>query len=143
MAKGRLCEQDWVAALVSTLEVLFIRNDIEDGLLATEFVYLFGGIAYDARLKKWKSTTFNAGDKFILIMKFVRSRTQETVFGSEFVTDYNVSLRPSGETYASPCENYRSEDTKNITVGKFESFRCNAVLMDYIFNLKSNRFLVV
>jgi hypothetical protein len=67
-----------------------------------------GGIQYNAQTRKWEGTAFRAFQKFILRMKFLKTRVagqEETVF------DYSVTINKMGSSYAAPCV-HPSEDPR-------------------------------
>ncbi len=102
-----------------------------------------GGLSYNATTGKWESSRFRVDAKFVLRFKFLKSRMGKDFLGEdEPVHDYNITLTASGSNYAALCEDFfRPNDREIITTNDNEFFRCTASLTEYIFNLKSNRFL--
>src|SRR5262245_53104280 len=63
-----------------------------------------GGLKYNEATKKWEGTPFYPRQKFVLKMKFVRTRTQKGKYSTEGVSDYMVTLTPSGENGSLRCD---------------------------------------
>jgi hypothetical protein len=97
-----------------------------------------GGLAYDAMTKKWIGTALNTNQKFVLRLQY-RGRRETKGYGDETIDDYEVTITDSGKS-----EGYRCHG-KNSLVGVFSSDGrmkpCQAMLVDYKFNLKNGRFL--
>ena len=98
-----------------------------------------GGVFYNATSKRWESTKFRVSDKFVLRLKFLKSRIDDRLGIEEKVIDYNVTLTTAGTDYSAPCKNYPETI---ITVGEWSSLlRCHVNLSEFVFSLKTNRYL--
>jgi hypothetical protein len=87
------------------------------------------GFAYDKTSKNWKGTTFKAEWKFVLRMKHVQSPG-----------DFDVSITPAGSSDAMPCVSSLSL-ARAVQVNEYDLFRCTVLVEDYLFSLRTNRFL--
>jgi hypothetical protein len=102
-----------------------------------------GGVAFDARSQKWQGTVFRPEGKFVLKMEWLKSRVENSKYlGDQRVNDYHVSITQSGGTYPMPCGNGARPDGTVVSIFEGGSFRCEAGLQDYAFNIGTNRFLV-
>jgi hypothetical protein len=100
-----------------------------------------GGLWYNEKTKKWEGASFRAEQKFVLKMNFVRAGVRKEMI-EEQVTDYNIMVTASGKDTSLPCtRNYPNE---TVTVAdQYRSFSCTTVAHDYVFNLRTNRFLSI
>lgn len=102
-----------------------------------------GGISYDEATKKWKGTAFRADEKFVLRLKFLKTRIEKW-YGNENETVYyyNATITASGQNSVEACENDDNSDPKTHRIKEgFPFLFCWASLQQYKFNLKDNRFL--
>lgn len=98
-----------------------------------------GGIAYDASDKKWAGTRLGTDGKFSLSIQHERTTTKKNLSGTgEEVEDYLVSITPTHTLQAATC----FKNNRSNPIFKTDEFRCQTFQADYIFNLKSNRFLL-
>jgi hypothetical protein len=85
------------------------------------------GLAYNKLSKKWNSATFQADEKFVLRMKYLQS------------SDFKVTITPAGSNDALPCVKLGSGA---VQVNDYDLFRCTTLISEYLFSLRTNRFLV-
>jgi len=105
----------------------------------SEAVEAAGGLSYDERAKKWEGAAFNARDKFVLRLKFLRIRVQKSIFGKdETVYDYSVTTTKAGSNSPSPCETHSET---YVTVTELGWVVCHSDFQEYRVALKANRFL--
>jgi hypothetical protein len=100
-----------------------------------------GGLWYNEKTKKWEGASFRAEQKFVLKMNFAGARIQKGMI-EEQVSDYKVMVTASGQDTGLPCtRNYPNE---TVTVAdQYRSFSCTTGAHDYMFNLRTNRFLSI
>jgi hypothetical protein len=101
-----------------------------------------GGLLYDATAKKWQGASFRADNKFVMRMKYVGSRIEQSGSSDWSITEYMVTITEAGKAYASPCSDAGSYEAKPV-LSSNSWIVCNSSLTDYQFNLKTNRFLSV
>jgi hypothetical protein len=103
-----------------------------------------GGLYYNGTTKGWEGSSFKAEQKFILRLKFLRTRMQKGTFifaTDEAVSDYEVTTTQSGSNFAEGCES--DSGAKEITVvDQLGYVNCEESFGRLKFNLKSNRFLL-
>ena len=103
-----------------------------------------GGGWYNSATKRWESHSFKPDSlvysKFSLRMKFVATRPVQTFNRTEYLDDYNVSITPSDSPLPRDCEG--NNDTGIVTV-RLNAMRCSASVLDYMFDLNTNRFLQI
>jgi hypothetical protein len=58
------------------------------------------------------------------------------------VTDYNVTIKASGKDTSLPCTSNDPYDTVTVA-DQYRNFSCTTVAYDYVFNLRTNRFLAM
>jgi hypothetical protein len=86
---------------------------------------------------------FRPDGKFVLKMEWLKSRIENSkYFGEQHVDDYHVSITASGGTFPMPCGSGAQPDGSVVSLFEGGSFRCQASLQDYVFNIAKNRFLV-
>src|SRR5262245_30880399 len=131
------------ATLVTLLLIIFSTGAL--GFDAKDASYfctseISAGLAFDKSPKKWDSKTFRADGKFILRMKYLKSR--RVTFGGEGVVgDFEVTITKSGSNYSSPCTYDFDQKLRVITVNQYDLFKCTTGLMDYLVSVRTNRFL--
>jgi hypothetical protein len=85
-------------------------------------VELSGGLAFDNSSGRWQSTTFIPSGKFVLNLKFLRSRMRKDFFDKdEPVNDYTVTMTNAGENHANPCQQYGGEAADGISMGEWNT----------------------
>lgn len=100
---------------------------------AAEFV---GGLAYNVYQKHWESATFTPTQKFVLTIKVVSTRVED----SESIDDLIVTVTPSGSSFAAPCS--RSGGAQQSTIpSMYGLIQCVANVTEYTINRRNNRFL--
>lgn len=98
-----------------------------------------GGIAYDRLSNKWKGTSFATTGKFTLRLTFEQTRTKKTISGKdEAVDDYLISITPTNTRETATC----FLEATSQPPFRGPEFRCHTFQTDYVFNLKSSRFLL-
>ena len=91
-----------------------------------------GGISYDATNKNWKGTVFRPSKKFVLRLKFVKSRVEKVGETVEIHwDDYFAFINVTGSKYPTFCGTVSSMD-------EYGFLTCS----DYRLNLKQGRFLL-
>jgi len=134
-------------ASVTSANAQFVPSGDASYLCTAEIA---GGLAYDDEMKKWKGTTFETDKKrmsfgwdkkFVLRLKFLRSRIEKFLSKDELVHDYRVTMGPAdGFTFELPCTG-RGPD-KAVPVDVFGWVRCSgAGSFEHKFSLITNRFL--
>src|SRR5262245_50753706 len=107
------------AILIASVPLSTASAQFELGKDASYFctVEAVGGLAYNERTKKWEGTSFIADDKFVLRLKFLRTRTEKAAFDRDsMVHDYIVTVTKSGTNFASPCNFDSSITEQAVTV---------------------------
>jgi hypothetical protein len=105
-----------------------------------------GGLYFDATTKSWRGVPFAASQKFVLRMKYLGTKTDEIL-----KTNYDrfrATITDEGKSDGQICfdndqpppERYKSPE---VSVYFNANFRCTSLTRDYVFNLKTNRFLSV
>lgn len=97
-----------------------------------------GGLFYDARMRSWRGSIFDAKDKFVLGIKTLASRMES----GETVDELLVTITKSGSDYPSPCSDLIGSPHKTVTA-KYGVIRCKANLTDYVIGTETNRFLMI
>ena len=99
-----------------------------------------GGLAYDVRMKKWKGTALNTNRRFVLRLKFLRTRFQTVLGSNAMVHDYDVTITDAGSNTPQFCEHHDQPVTVIAVLGWLN---CNAdpFAYSYKFNLGTNRFI--
>ena len=107
---------------------------------STEFS---AGLSYNSVNKRWQAATFRPSAKFILKLKFQGSRVRKDILNKdEAVNDYEVTITPAGTNSTVPCYSASNDRRGLISFGEIDNyFDCVAVLQQYSFNMKNNRFL--
>ena len=126
-------------ALVLAYGLSATAQPLNDGvyLCTKEFS---GGLAYDAKTKKWHSTTFKPDGKFVLRLKYTGQIIEKT-FGSEKIAyyQYDIMLTPAGTSEEYSCIDPGGRKTVSIRDRLY--FRCGSLSGYYAFDLQNNRFL--
>jgi hypothetical protein len=102
-----------------------------------------GGVWYNDKTKKWEAANFKPEGNFVLKMQYLRSYINKGGFGSSDITEYTVTLTVAGSKYSAPCSYdlfYAHKDKETVPLTN-NRLRCNAALVDYVFDFDSNRFL--
>lgn len=113
-------------------------------LCATEFA---GGLGFDPVRKRWRGSalvTSEKDNKFFIGVKLLRNRSEPLPYigGEVRFVDYLVTITAWGANNAIGC--YGPEANENRTVSLKEGdmeIKCRSELTEYVFNLKTNRFL--
>jgi len=104
-----------------------------------------GGLKYNESMKKWEGASFRPEAKFALRMNFLRARVQKEEYSSlvaeEQVSDYTVTVTTSGSNTGVDC--ISQYPSKTVTVYESGNFRCYTAVTEYIFNVRTNRFLAI
>jgi hypothetical protein len=102
-----------------------------------------GGVRYNEKTKKWEATNFKPDGNFVLKMQYLRSYANKAGFGSSDITEYTVTVTIAGSKYAAPCsyDYFYAHTGREIVPLTNNRLRCDASLVDYTFDLDSNRFL--
>jgi hypothetical protein len=104
-----------------------------------------GGLKYNETIKKWEGGSFSPGAKFVLRMNFLHPRVQKEehagVVTEEQVSDYTVTVTTSGSNTSVDCVS--QYPSKTVTVYESKNFRCYTAETEYIFNVRTNRFLAI
>jgi hypothetical protein len=99
---------------------------------------------YDSSTKHWEGRSFKPAtfrySKFILGMKFLQTRPVQTFHRMEDLDDYAVFITPAESPLPRDCQG--DNDTGIVTM-RLNAMRCSAGVLDYSFDLKTNRFLQV
>jgi len=100
-----------------------------------------GGLAYDYVTKRWRGTSFRVDgrSKFVLRVTYIGRHKDEALNNTD-VDEYNVAISGPGRDTAKQCWNNES----NYRVKMFpteDSFKCTVGLTDYVFGMKTSRFL--
>jgi hypothetical protein len=99
-----------------------------------------GGLWFNSSSKKWEGSTFRGNEKFVLRLKFLRSRTQKNTFNvDEAVTDYEVTATQAGENFAAPC---LGGNKTEVTVDQYGMVECEWAMGELRFNSRNNRFIL-
>ena len=100
-----------------------------------------GGLRYDKMQEKWIGVPFDATDKFVLRLKFLRERKYSQ--GGLELTDYiyAVTITPAGTSATSVCKS--QTPTMEVAVGSnFAKVFCEIPIYQYyIIDLRANRYL--
>ena len=100
-----------------------------------------GGIRFNETTKKWEGTQFRTDRKFVLRLKFLKTRVEKDFLGKdETVHDYRVTIALSGGGGAHECFNWASGDRDIVTIKRDGLLVCDYRTL-YKFNLKTNRFI--
>jgi hypothetical protein len=104
-----------------------------------------GGLKYNETMKKWEGASFSPEAKFVLRMNFLRARVQKEEYSSlvaeEPVSDYTVTVTTSGTNTGVEC--ISQYPSKTVTVYESGTLRCYTAVTEYIFNVRTNRFLAI
>jgi len=105
-----------------------------------------GGIKYDEQTKKWRGQALRSDEKFVVRLRFIRTRMENISGLDRLVQHYDVTITMAGTNNALPCV---SEGMLYVRMRDNEWLKCHIPLArpfdpyftDYIINLKTNRFL--
>jgi hypothetical protein len=102
-----------------------------------------GGIWYNDRTKKWQAADFKPDGNFVLKMEFFRAYTNKDALSETDILEYSVSVTAAGSNYPAPCsyDFFYAHTDKHAVPLMNNRLRCNASLVDYVFDFSSNRFL--
>jgi hypothetical protein len=104
-----------------------------------------GGLKYNETTKKWEGASFSPEAKFVLRMNFLRGRVQKEEYSSlvaeEQVSDYTVTITTAGSNTGVDCVS--QYPSKTVTVYESGTLRCYTAVSEYIFNVRTNRFLAI
>jgi len=136
--KGTLCGT--VSAMCWLAPLAAAEAQIELGRDASYFCVeeFSGGLRYNENLKKWGAASFRADGKFVLKLKFIRSRESHDFFGER--AEYEVSITEAGTSGPTPCVKFYGDRTVTI-YQRPSTLGCEALGSSYRFGFESNRFL--
>lgn len=97
-----------------------------------------GGLAYDERLKSWKSARFRPSLKFVANFKYAGPHY---IVDEAYTDDYFVTITGAGKDKADSCRGRdRSLEKVEFTRGAVVRGDCDTIFVRYIFSLKLKRF---
>lgn len=97
-----------------------------------------GGLAYDAALKRWRGAVFRPRGKFVLRLKFIKTRNEGEGTYAYTVDEYETTITNEGSNNPFPCF---SEDKMPTGIDSSGFLTCDTLTHGYKFNFKTNRFL--
>jgi hypothetical protein len=104
-----------------------------------------GGLKYNETTRKWEGASLRPEAKFVLRMNFLRARVQKeeypSVVAEEKVNDYTVTVTTSGQNIGVDC--ISQYPSKTVTMYESGTFRCYTAEIEYVFNVRTNRFLAI
>jgi hypothetical protein len=98
-----------------------------------------GGLGFNVVTKRWEGSSFRPGDKFIVRLKYLQSKT--TSLGES--DEYNVVIKQTGTSNGEECITLPASDPSVIAVNKWGWVLCTSGLSDYRINIVKNRFLKI
>lgn len=101
-----------------------------------------GGLAFSTTAKRWEPATFRPTHKFVLKVKYHRVREEANSFeksGKSIVFDVEASVTDAGTSTVKNC--HPMDGSLGHIEMRDHQFHCEAILMQYRFNLLNNRFL--
>jgi len=107
-----------------------------------------GGLKYDPRTRTWDSMGFSVEekDKFILGLSLEKERTEKINGMDVLMHDYKIQITRTDKDRPDRCLPIGSgfgfgENQLVTTYAVDGKLRCNTIFLEYVFSLKTNRFL--
>lgn len=103
------------------------------------------GLKYDPSLKEWRAARFKEKEKFILKVRFVKAEKKGGLGMDGGTEIYNLTITPEGTNLGENCYakrfSHRGDPREIEGYADHKILFCYTALIDYTFNLKTNRFL--
>jgi hypothetical protein len=97
-----------------------------------------GGVAPDKNNNKWHGSIFRADGRFVVALKYERSRPMENV-PSFMQHDYAITVTEAGSSTPSKCFSHGAAEL--VTIWTPKNISCRSIMYEFWFNFEMNRFL--
>lgn len=100
---------------------------------------------FRAEQKRWVGAVLHPAEKFVLRLKYLDTQVATGKWDAgKAQSSFEVTIKPSGKNLDRPCNGLAVGDKRTVSIyNDSDGFTCHGSLQQYLFNLKTNRFMAL